>query len=192
MTNVTFTVLNETTVSNEVVVVQLQIAGPADDEIIHDWRVLTPAPGGSSRFIFAGQITVVVTDGTTTTPATGIAPGMILPIISVPNRGLTFGAPRTNASGSRAVGVLNDSTDPILLKVTWFVDSCALLLTDGLNQQSTASLELTSTFMFEARSGSIGSEPTAFELDPSLQAVTVTWTRNGPAGPDHFTFATQA
>jgi hypothetical protein len=198
MTTVRFHLVNTTSVSNLVVVVEPVLAVVNPSSVVADWRVLAPAAGGSSSFGFEGAISAVVSAGANATPAGDVVLGSLLPVLSTANGGVTFGNAEPGDDLSVAA-VRNDSSERRLLTVNWRVDRRRVLTQHGLNQQSVASLALTRALRFYTRdpaatlpplpSPDFISPPTIYTIPDTATAVKVTWSRDTPAGADTFTFA---
>ena len=194
---------NTTTVSDEVVVVNPSICDVDQNALLSEWRVLAPsAGGGSAQFSYAGAITAEATDGSTSTPAVGVALGQLLSITSTATGGLQLQAAGTGSTAWQAF-VRNDSTNPNLLTVRWFVDGSLVLTEKELNQGATATFCLTNTLLFHLRtlpartpqkslpaSGVlvVVTDPVSYTIPSQTPAVAVTWSRAGAAGKDILSF----
>ncbi|HEX6084785.1 MAG TPA: hypothetical protein VF266_09690 [Thermoanaerobaculia bacterium] len=195
---VRFQLVNTTPVSNLVVVVVPDLGDIPPSAILSEWRVLTPAAGGSSAFRFGGAIQAIVSDGRTSTAPTAAPLGSLLPVTTAPNGGLLFGA-RVSGNDPSVAAVRNDSTDDKLLTVRWRVDGAKVLTQHGLNQKAVANLALTRTLQFFTRDLAAGlaaldfpgivSQITSYTIPDAVTSVKVTWSRDSAAGADTFTFA---
>lgn len=206
MKTVRFNVKNDlsTTTTNHVLVF-LKPVDPQSDYQYHSWINLNPSVGYTKPFDFNIDLSVAVGDidggfG----PQVPINPGECFQAQN-PNGQSPFIDSSNNIGGvtEAQVGVKNDCTTPdIQIVLTWSNRGNKIVTVgaqppDIINVGKTVTFELEPSLYFMAADPTVVgpdftlqdySQATEYKLNPSVDVVNVTWTRESSAGKDVFTF----